>query len=377
MNEESAFKRLVKLTQDGQLDLIKKEIEENETVLHSIKKKHFGKSGDTLLHYAARHGHLGVLRFFVEDAGMDVELYNHDYKRALHEAASMSQEQCLSYLIAKGAKIDPLKKADWTPLMMACTRSSVPVVSALLAHGANPALQNKDGWNSFHIACREGHPAVVQRLLEASPGVWRTESRTLRTPLHTAALHGCEDVVRILLDRCGYQPDCRDSCGVTPFTDAVRTGSVAVARLLLDKHQASPSAADCLGAQPLHQAALTAQEGALRFLVEELGVDVNSRATDMQLTALHYAAKEGHASTIKTLLELGADLHARDRKGRTENPISVPALHSACAGQQADATRALLLLGLRDTQDASGTTANQLARKQDVLAAFDSHAPES
>ncbi|KAJ8411250.1 hypothetical protein AAFF_G00172560 [Aldrovandia affinis] len=153
--------------------------------------------------------------------------------------------------------------------------------------------------------------------------------------------------------------------------DAVRHGHIAVAKLLLEKHQASPSAADCLGAQPLHQAALTAQEGALCFLVKDLGVDVNERATDMQLTALHYAAKEGHTGTIKTLLGLGADLQASDRKGRT-------ALHTACAGQHADATRALLLLGLRDTEDASGTTAKRLAKKLDVLGAFDDcHGPES
>lgn len=57
--------------------------------------------------------------------------------------------------------------------------------------------------------------------------------------------------------------------------------------------------------------------------------------------------------------------------------FSVPALHSACAGQQAGATQALLLLGLGDTPDTSGTTAQQIARKRDVLAAFDSHGPQS
>ncbi|KAJ8411249.1 hypothetical protein AAFF_G00172550 [Aldrovandia affinis] len=192
MNEENTLKRLVKLTQDGQLNLIKKEIEGNETLRYSINKKHLGKSGDTLLHYAARHGHLCIMRFLVEEIEMDVELYNCDYKRALHEAASMGQGQCVSYLLAKGAKIDCLKKADWTPLMMACTRRNLAVIRELMANGANPALKNKDGWNSFHIACREGEPAIVQHLLVASPEVWRTESKTLRTPLHTAAMHGCE-----------------------------------------------------------------------------------------------------------------------------------------------------------------------------------------
>lgn len=37
--------------------------------------------------------------------------------------------------------------------------------------------------------------------------------------------------------RCGYVPDGRDSCGVTPFMDTVRNGHISVAKLLLEKHQ--------------------------------------------------------------------------------------------------------------------------------------------
>lgn len=56
-------------------------------------------------------------------------------------------------------------------------------------------------------------------------------------------------------------------------------------------NQACPTAVDILGAQPLHQASVTAQEEVLRFLIHELAVDVNARATALELTALHYAAK--------------------------------------------------------------------------------------
>lgn len=73
-----------------------------------------------------------------------------------------------------------------TPLMMACTRRNLEVIQELLCHGANPALRNKDGWNSFHIACREGEPLIIQHLLDAAPEVWQTNSKTGRTPLHTA-----------------------------------------------------------------------------------------------------------------------------------------------------------------------------------------------
>ncbi|XP_038123729.1 ankyrin repeat domain-containing protein 16 [Cyprinodon tularosa] len=363
--DEGDLKLLVKLTQEGRLICLQKHVKSwSPAAAASISSTHFGRSGDTLLHYASRHGRLDVMEFLIKQLGADVDVYNNGYKRPLHEAASMGHIKCVSYLMEEGATVDSLKKGDWTPLMMACTRRNLDVIQKLLSYSADPRLQNKDGWNSFHIACREGEPLVVEYLLHASPDFWRTESKTGRTPLHTAALHGCVEVVSILLERCSYSPNSTDSCGVTPFMDALRNGHLPVARLLLEKHQASPMAADVLGTQPLHQVAVTGQEEALRFLVQDLGVDINQRATAIQLTALHYAAKEGHAAMIKTLVELGADLHARDNKGRT-------ALHMACIGQNAEAVRMLFQLGHKDSKDASGATARQLARKQDVVRLFD------
>ncbi|KAK0131995.1 Ankyrin repeat domain-containing protein 16 [Merluccius polli] len=398
---------LVKLAQEGQLAALRLALGGETAGGETPGGRHWGRNADTLLHYAARHGHLDVAQFLARDAGADIDARNRDYKTPLHEAASMGHGACAAYLLVGGsALIDTtfdssvgraedcrvkavilrslvqirleglffffnfnfvtptLSPTTRTPLMMACTRRNPEVIEVLLAHGADPSLQNKDGWTSFHVACREGDPLVVQRLLQAAPGVWRSHSKTLRTPLHTAAMHGCEEVVSILLQRCGYTPDSADSCGITPFMDAVRNGHIALGRTLLEIHGASPTASDKLGAQAIHQVAVTGQQEALEFLVKELQADVNQTATALQLTALHYAAKEGHTGTIKTLLSLGAHLHAKDKKGRT-------ALHMACGGQHADAAGTLLRLGLRDSEDASGATARQLARKPDVLRVFE------
>ncbi|XP_053908084.1 ankyrin repeat domain-containing protein 16 isoform X3 [Cuculus canorus] len=297
---------LLQLVQEGQLDLLRDELRRSDVPEVSVRSQRYGRLEETLLHHAARYGHRDVLAYLVEELGMDLEAFNSDYKRPLHEAASMGHGECVSYLLEKGASVDCLKKADWTPLMMACTRQNLEVIKALVEHGANPLLKNKDGWNCFHIASREGHPQVLQYLLDVSPGSWDTESTIKRTPLHTAAMHGCFDVVELLLERCQYKPDSRDKCGVTPFMDAIQNGHVNIARLLLEKHQ------------------------------------------------------EGHVHTIQTLLALGADVHAKDGKSRS-------ALHMACAGQQADAARILLSVGLQDTPDGTGVLAWQLARKPDVI----------
>ncbi|TFK07500.1 ras-related and estrogen-regulated growth inhibitor-like protein [Platysternon megacephalum] len=328
MAEAENQKQLLRLIQEGRLDLFKEELQRDEEMSKEVRRKHYGKSGDTLLHYAARHGHLNVLTHLVEALEMDIEMFNNDYKRPLHEAASMGHRDCVLYLLDKGAKIDCLKKADWTPLMMACTRKNLEVIKDLIEHGANPLLKNKDGWNCFHIASREGDPQIIQYLLTVSPSSWNTESKIKRTPLHTAAMHGCFDVVKALLERCPYEPDSRDKCGVTPFMDAIQNGHIDIAQLLLEKHKACYTAADAVGAQPLHQAAVTAQDEAIRFLVSDLGANVHERATSIQLTALHYAAKEGHTSTVQTLLSLGADLHAKDGKSRSGKALC-PA-HGLC-----------------------------------------------
>lgn len=72
-----------------------------------------GPAGDTLLHCAARHGRRDILAYLAEAWDMDIEATNRDYKRPLHEAASMGHEDCVLYLLGRGAVVDCLKKADW------------------------------------------------------------------------------------------------------------------------------------------------------------------------------------------------------------------------------------------------------------------------
>ncbi|XP_053318972.1 ankyrin repeat domain-containing protein 16 isoform X2 [Spea bombifrons] len=253
--------------------------------------------------------------------------------------------------------------------MMACTRKNLDVIKDLIVHGANPRLKNKDGWNCFHIASREGDPAIICYLLDICPDVWNTESKIKRTPLHTAAMHGCFKAVEVLLERCGYEPDCKDSCGVTPFMDAVQNGHVRVAQLLRDRKRVSHTAVDKIGAQALHLAAVTGQDQSIRYLVSDLGVNINEKATSAQLSALHYAAKEGHLGTISTLLSLGADLHYKDAKQRS-------ALHLASAGQHAQCVHFLLASGIKDSCDSSGFKAVDLAKKPDVQQVFRAHLNE-
>jgi len=92
-------------------------------------------------------------------------------------------------LINEGASIDPLKRADWTPLMLACTKSGPAArqcIDVLLAANANAYLRNKDGWTPLLIACRTGDENVVNVLLKHLPKCIDDRSNNGRSALHIA-----------------------------------------------------------------------------------------------------------------------------------------------------------------------------------------------
>ncbi|CAL9683286.1 unnamed protein product [Knipowitschia caucasica] len=111
--DDNALKSLLKQAQDGDLASFEKYFNsmDSDSVL-AVIRTHFGRSGDTLMHYAARQGHLHIVKC-LHERGLDVEVYNNDYKRPLHEAASMGHLECVKYLLQSGAKVDCLKKSDW------------------------------------------------------------------------------------------------------------------------------------------------------------------------------------------------------------------------------------------------------------------------
>ncbi|XP_022801514.1 ankyrin repeat domain-containing protein 16-like, partial [Stylophora pistillata] len=145
---------------------------EKEAVLNCVHLK----SGDTPIIVAARHGHGDLMNFLIL-RGVDIEQRNKDLKRALHEAAANSHLDCVKLLLSQNAEIDCLKRADWTPLMMSCTKMNIGVIRELIQSGANMRLTNKDGWNCFHIAAREGNTEILNYLLDCCCDIWDSCSK--------------------------------------------------------------------------------------------------------------------------------------------------------------------------------------------------------
>jgi hemoglobin len=124
----------------------------------------------------------------------------------------------------------------------------------------------------------------VLRAVEDEPSLatCRSSGRTL---LHVAAGAGCLDMMALLL-RLGVDPDIRDRGGHAPL-------------YCVANECASEAGADLV-----------------RALVRA-GADVNACGGVTRATALHMAARRGHLAIAHALLDCGASIDARDRKGDT------------------------------------------------------------
>jgi ankyrin repeat protein len=195
-------------------------------------------------------------------------------------------------------------------------------VNAQAADGATPLLQ----------AAYDGDVAKVAALLKAGADP-RMANRYGASPMGEAARRGDTEVLALLL-KAGAEPESPNPEGQTALMAVARTGNVGAAKLLLS-HGAKINARETWGGQTaLIWAAAQGQAEMVRFLLSK-GADANARSAvrdwqrritaegrpkDMNrggLTALLYAAREGHVDCIRELARARADLNLADPDGTT------------------------------------------------------------
>lgn len=137
-----------------------------------------------------------------------------------------------------------------------------------------------------------------------------------RTPLHVAAANGNLAIVQLLL-RHGASPDVVDRRGTRPIDEASRAGFVAIIDALRTRSrpvEGSLCKERREGLELLEHAA----RGALPLVREKIRAGTDASFADYdRRTALHLAACEGHVAIVTLLLNNGADMHSKDRFGRT------------------------------------------------------------
>ncbi|XP_028608491.1 ankyrin repeat domain-containing protein 17 isoform X5 [Grammomys surdaster] len=309
---------LMEAAQEGHLELVKYLLAAGANV-HATTA-----TGDTALTYACENGHTDVADVLLQ-AGADLEHESEGGRTPLMKAARAGHVCTVQFLISKGANVNrTTANNDHTVLSLACAGGHLAVVELLLAHGADPTHRLKDGSTMLIEAAKGGHTSVVCYLLDypnnllAAPPPDVTQ---LTPPSHD-------------LNRAPRVPVQALPMVVPPQEPDKPPANVAATLPIRNKVSGRASA---MSNTPTHSIAASVSQpqtptpspiiSPSAMLPIYPAIDIDAQTESNHDTALTLACAGGHEELVQTLLERGASIEHRDKKGFTPLILAATAGH--------------------------------------------------
>ena len=160
----------------------------------------FSENGETPLHVAARAWDVPVVDAMAA-YGADISRRRADGRTPYAVAELNGNRAVADWLLAHGASPELL---DVDRLVAACSLGDRATVEALIA--GNPGLRSEitdDHYNAFHQAAERNDVRALEAMLAAGFDPNRPDGSIGKTALHSAAMEGWPDAVRVLLAHGG------------------------------------------------------------------------------------------------------------------------------------------------------------------------------
>ncbi len=287
-------------------------------------------AADSRLSEAAMRGDRAAVVSLLKQ-GVDIDGAQGDGSTALHWAAFNDDLDTAKILIAAGANVKvTTRDGAITPLFMAATNGNAAIIEALLKVGAGANSVKANGTTALMLAASSGNPEAVKILLDHGASVNARESVHGQTALMFAAALNREAAIRVLLAH-GADPNLVTTVRKLERVRFDQDGNVvedrpagrggAKSQEVVD---AETAAARAKVANDSAKAELDAFSRALNLKsAVYLTAKPRARAGDVAarsprkvgadfmggMTALLYAAREGHMESIKALIEGKADVN--------------------------------------------------------------------
>ena len=177
-------------------------------------------SGSSLVHLAAIHGWIDVVKDLTIKYKCDAKCKNSRERTPLYCASATGQLEVVKYLIDE-QHCDPLAQdcENSIPLHFACQPfDSLSVVKYLInEQHCDPMSKNESNQTPLHYACRHGNLGVVQYLIDEQHCDPMIKDKVGWTPLHFACFYEKIHVVSYLISTGKVDPYVNNDDGMTPI----------------------------------------------------------------------------------------------------------------------------------------------------------------
>ncbi|KAK5644313.1 hypothetical protein RI129_005613 [Pyrocoelia pectoralis] len=308
---------LVKYLIEAGLDIHKKNIE-----------------GDDCLDLAMNKGYVDIMKLLVSQ-GADVHQVNRFGENCLLKAVEENND-FVSDLLEKGVNVNQQCNRGYTPFVMALDKANTEHAKMLLANNADVSIRNRCGSN-LHYAIYQ-KVDIIAELLDLGLDIDEQDDQG-DTPLLLALQSEMEDTVKLLLERgasvhirnknyncClhnainlpnvellsamiakGADVNCRNWSEETPLLKALKAEKLEYAKILLENGAQCDVIDNENGSCLFYAAKFGFDDLVSDFISKGVSIDQPHSEGNAFLVAL----KNKHASTVKLLIENGADIHYR------------------------------------------------------------------
>ncbi|MFC1783643.1 ankyrin repeat domain-containing protein [Planctomycetota bacterium] len=227
---------------------------------------------------------------------------------SLYEAVKAGALTEVKRLINEGANVNSLNqrshttmKYEMTPLGAAASENHIEIVKALLDSGANINMVDTRGYSALWYAVFYCHEEMVKVLISRGADV-NLVTDPYDTELNNAIWDrgtGIVGIVKALLD-AGANTELKDDEGRSPLQHALDICNPDIVKLLVNTDDAVPD---------LHRAALKGDLTTLKKLLEE-GADINDK-DEFDRTPIEYSLSTRQTEIVKYLLGQGVDVNLK------------------------------------------------------------------